>query len=328
MFNKFTDKGSKYSSFWRSSFDTKSIFDDFDSSEDKPKKKGKDIVQLAAHRRAIANFVRICTSQDIPVQFTSGGDSYLYKEYKGYGMLTYWECECLCGKIVKRTNKTLKNKNYSSCGCKNSLGERRKGLRLFCGVGVNDADYRLSERVVNPDGTVHYTWRCPFYEVWSSMLKRCYSSTYKVNKGRDPLSSVCEEWLTFSCFKKWMQQQEWRGKCLDKDLLVLGNKTYSPTKCTFVSNRINCFFNKCSAEMSPSYNKIRSKYHARIQNPLTGVEEFLGYTDTQEGAISLWLERKTSIAKNLAKEEEGLHPKIQDILNNKELLCQYLNIPA
>ncbi len=76
MFNKFTDKGSKYSSFWRSSFDTKSIFDDFDSSEDKPKKKGKDIVQLAAHRRAIANFVRICTSQDIPVQFTSGGDSY------------------------------------------------------------------------------------------------------------------------------------------------------------------------------------------------------------------------------------------------------------
>ena len=29
-----------------------------------------------AHFRAIANFVRICTSQDIPVQFTSGGDSY------------------------------------------------------------------------------------------------------------------------------------------------------------------------------------------------------------------------------------------------------------
>ena len=76
MSYKFTDKGSKYSSFWRSSFDTKSIFDDFDSSEDKPKKKGKDIVQLAAHRRAIANFVRICTSKDIPVQFTSGGDSY------------------------------------------------------------------------------------------------------------------------------------------------------------------------------------------------------------------------------------------------------------
>ena len=73
MFNRFTEKGSKYSSFWRTDFDTSSIFD---TDEDKPKRKGKDIVALAAHRRAIANFVRICTSQDIPVQFTSGGDSY------------------------------------------------------------------------------------------------------------------------------------------------------------------------------------------------------------------------------------------------------------
>jgi len=73
MFNRFTDKGSKYSSFWRTDFDTSSIFD---TDEDKPKRKGKDIVALSAHRRAIANFVRICTSQSIPVQFTSGGDSY------------------------------------------------------------------------------------------------------------------------------------------------------------------------------------------------------------------------------------------------------------
>ena len=73
MFNRFTEKGSKYSSFWRTDFDTSSIFD---TDEDKPKRKGKDIVALSAHRRAIANFVRICTSQSIPVQFTSGGDSY------------------------------------------------------------------------------------------------------------------------------------------------------------------------------------------------------------------------------------------------------------
>ena len=72
----FNDKGSRYSSFWMNDYDTSSIFDDLDSSEDKPKRKGKDIVQLAAHRRAIANFVRICTAKSIPVQFTSGGDSY------------------------------------------------------------------------------------------------------------------------------------------------------------------------------------------------------------------------------------------------------------
>jgi len=73
MFKRFTDKGSKYSSFWMNDFDSKSIFDDL---EDTPKKKGKDIVALSAHRRAIANFVRICTAQNIPVHFTSGKESY------------------------------------------------------------------------------------------------------------------------------------------------------------------------------------------------------------------------------------------------------------
>ena len=71
MINKFTDKGSKYSSFWMNDFDTKSIFDD-----DIEVKKGKDIIALSAHRRAIANFVRICTAKDIPVRFTSGKESY------------------------------------------------------------------------------------------------------------------------------------------------------------------------------------------------------------------------------------------------------------
>jgi hypothetical protein len=71
MINKFTDKGSKYSSFWMNDFDTKSIFD-----VDVEIKKGKDIIALSAHRRAIANFVRICTAKDIPVRFTSGKESY------------------------------------------------------------------------------------------------------------------------------------------------------------------------------------------------------------------------------------------------------------
>ncbi len=73
MIRKFTDKGSRYSSFWMNDFDTSSIFDDI---EDKPKRKGKDVIALSAHKRAIANFVRICTAQNIPVKFSSNDDSY------------------------------------------------------------------------------------------------------------------------------------------------------------------------------------------------------------------------------------------------------------
>jgi hypothetical protein len=69
---------SKYSDFW---FDNRktSILDDFlasDSDDNKPIKKGKDHVALAGHKRAIGNFVRIVSGQNIPVKFPSRGDSY------------------------------------------------------------------------------------------------------------------------------------------------------------------------------------------------------------------------------------------------------------
>ena len=60
-----------YSSFWLDNdWDTS-----FDNDED-DKPKGPDLIQLASYRRAIANFVNIVTSQDIPVTFNATGDSY------------------------------------------------------------------------------------------------------------------------------------------------------------------------------------------------------------------------------------------------------------
>jgi len=69
---------SRYSDFW---FDNRktSILDDFLASDvdvDKPVKKGKDHIALAGHKRAIGNFVRIVSGQNIPVKFPSRGDSY------------------------------------------------------------------------------------------------------------------------------------------------------------------------------------------------------------------------------------------------------------
>jgi len=69
-----------YSSFW---FDKKTSVDDilakYDNNNDvdyvKPKPK-KDHVGLAGHKRAIGNFVRIVSGENIPVRFMSRGDSY------------------------------------------------------------------------------------------------------------------------------------------------------------------------------------------------------------------------------------------------------------
>ena len=69
-----------YSSFW---FDKKTSVDDIlaeysnngDVDYVKPKPK-KDHVGLAGHKRAIGNFVRIVSGENIPVRFMSRGDSY------------------------------------------------------------------------------------------------------------------------------------------------------------------------------------------------------------------------------------------------------------
>ena len=63
--------GSNYSSFWlNNDWDTSSSWDE----DDKPK--GPDLIQLASYRRAIANFVNIVTSKNIPVTFNATGDSF------------------------------------------------------------------------------------------------------------------------------------------------------------------------------------------------------------------------------------------------------------
>ena len=71
---------SRYSDFW---FDRKTQVDDFlatigvddDVIFEKPKPK-KDHMSLAGHKRAIGNFVRIVSGENIPVKFMTRGDSF------------------------------------------------------------------------------------------------------------------------------------------------------------------------------------------------------------------------------------------------------------
>ena len=66
------NKKNNYSSFWLGDNweKTTSFFDDEDE------KPGVDLIALSSYRRAIANFVKIVTSKNIPVTFTSQGDSF------------------------------------------------------------------------------------------------------------------------------------------------------------------------------------------------------------------------------------------------------------
>ena len=128
--------------------------------------------------------------------------------------------------------------------------------KLVYGVGINDADYIVCiyEELPRTNGKQNQkiVWRCPFYSRWMSMLRRCYSKAYQEKQPSYKGCSVCEEWLTFSNFKSWMETQDWEGKQLDKDLLVYKNKIYSPETCVFIDQRLNTFLVKS--------NKTRGDY--------------------------------------------------------------------
>lgn len=187
--------------------------------------------------------------------------------------------------------------------------KRKKGI--VCGVGINDADYNVREYVsVIVDGKKKYklVWECPYYVTWHSMLKRCYSGAYQNRRTTYKGCSVCEEWLTFSNFRAWMEQHDWKGRELDKDLLVEGNKVYSPETCVFISGMLNLFFNSKGASrgkymLGVSLNKETGKFKSRCSNPFLNKQEHLGLFDTELEAHLAWKVKKNELAQRYATKQ-------------------------
>lgn len=117
--------------------------------------------------------------------------------------------------------------------------------RLVFGVGVNDYDGQvISNRVYIKS-----------YSCWIQMLSRCYNKNhFKKEEYRKNYENVfvCDEWLYFSNFKKWFDENyRWdldeigMRLELDKDLLSIDiddkNTIYSPKNCVFIPNYINNF---------------------------------------------------------------------------------------
>lgn len=171
--------------------------------------------------------------------------------------------------------------------------------KLVFGVGVNDAGYTV-QPTVNGERSL-----CQFYRAWSQMIGRCYDANLQDRMPTYIGCTVCAEWLTFSNFKKWMETQSWQAKQLDKDLLVKGNKCYSPETCVFIDKVINTFMTNCDASrgewpIGASFHKPSGKFRAACRNPFTKKLEHLGYFTCQEQAHLAWKKRKHELACQLA----------------------------
>lgn len=171
-----------------------------------------------------------------------------------------------------------------------------KKIRMVCGVGVNDADYPVHKTEM-VGGRWKITWKCPVYGAWKRMLERAYSEKYHGHQPTYIECSVTPEWRSFSAFRSWMIRQDYEGGELDKDILIRGNKVYSPNKCVFVSRRLNSFLLDCGSSrgewpLGVSWRKANGEFQTQCSNPFTGKVEYLGYFTCPNAAHEAWRAKK------------------------------------
>jgi hypothetical protein len=192
----------------------------------------------------------------------------------------------------------------------------RSSNKLTCGVGINDADYsvNVSEKI---NGKYVKTFRCKYHECWRNILERCY----RVSNKSYVDCYVTPEWLYFSKFKAWMETQDWVGKQIDKDLLINGNKCYSPDTCVFISPQLNkflqdAFSNKREGGVKGYYfDKRYGKFVAQCSDHITGKLKHLGSFADEAEAHAAWKAFKHKQAIAFAEKESN--PKIVEAILNK-----------
>lgn len=188
-------------------------------------------------------------------------------------------------------------------------------MKKIYGFGINDADYAVQPKTNGMRINI-----CPFYQSWVNMLQRCYSP---IRQARNPSYIGChvaEEWHRFSAFRAWMISQPWEGGHLDKDILIPGNKYYSPETCVFIDQAVNKFL--CDAgsirgdwPIGVCWAKREKKFLARCCNPENGKHEFIGYFDCPDAAHEAWRRRKHHYACQYADKQSD--PRIAIALRTR-----------
>lgn len=188
---------------------------------------------------------------------------------------------------------------------------------------MNDMKYKLdnwSKRAMKPimcgigyQGSEEIDCKSESYLKWHDMINRCYNAKFHERQPQYKECSVCEEWLNYSNFKVWYDQNKVPGMSLDldKDILFKGNKVYSPETCCFVPHAINTLFlsrkaDRGSYPIGVYYDKDKMKYRAVMA--FMGRQIKLGWFDTAESAFARYKEYKEDFIQDIAEQYKGKIP--------------------
>ncbi len=174
-------------------------------------------------------------------------------------------------------------------------GQTGRVKSLVCGWGINDVN--------------QLTRDSEFYQKWKSMIDRVQNSEYYEDV------SICNEWKKLSAFKEWMEEQDYYGRELDKDILS-DEKIYSPSTCLFVLPRTNRVIlesenSRNELSMGVHYDMQRNRFYSRV-NTQEGYK-FLGYTDTAREAEENYIVAKKAVLQDVFSNENKI---VQDALKS------------
>lgn len=257
---------------------------------------------------------KLTTEEFVKLAKLKHGDRYGYGEVNYINSKTKVKIYCPSHGYTEQ----LPYMHLRSCGCIFCAFERmhtapKKRNKLILGVGVND----INSTITKEDGIVIQSYR-----IWYGLLLRCYGK-YKTKSNAYDNCYVCEEWLRFSNFKKWFDENYMDGYQLDKDILFKGNKLYSPETCCFVPQEINKLLTK--------HEKGRGKYPIGVhrdkwafvaQISYDSIQKVIGRYDTQEEAFMSYKQEKEKHIKEVAQKyynEGKITKNVFDALMNYEV---------
>ena len=162
------------------------------------------------------------------------------------------------------------------------------------------------------------------YEIWRSMIQRCYSDIFKNKRPTYKDCKCSENFKSFEYFHEWCNKQVGFGNegwQLDKDLLIKGNKVYNEYSCVFLPREIN--------QLLVKRENMRGKYLIGVHwcninkvfvaqaSKNKGKSERLGIFKTEIEAFKAYKTAKDSFVKEQANKWKGqIDPRAYEALMN------------
>lgn len=235
---------------------------------------------------------------------SSGSKERSKQEYEGkvytnaYGDVCEVETYVSSTEVYVKFNNLSCNKRYTASQLKNS---RFKNPNKPCIFGVAYIGYgKFSEKRDTKA-----------YNLWRRVLGRCYDVNLRSKNPSYEGVTIWDGWHNFQNFAEWCYGQKGfqnLDKCgeifqLDKDILVRGNKMYSPETCCFVPRIVNMSVTKGVSKkglpVGVSYKSRDKKYQATVNKGK--LNKYIGYFDNLSQAFSAYKSEKEGYIKELAE---------------------------